>query len=85
MAELTNDPRFAYDAYRRLVQMFGSVVMGIPDEPFEDYLTETKRNKGVSSDVELNADDWKQCHGRIQAHLSRTCRLGLPAGTAQAA
>ncbi len=60
MAKLTNDARFAYDAYRRLVQMFGSVVMGIADEPFEDFLTETKRNKGVNSDVDLNADDWKK-------------------------
>ena len=60
IARLSGDPRFAYDAYRRLVQMFGSVVMNIPDEPYEDYLTETKRAKGVASDVELNADDWKQ-------------------------
>ncbi|MCC6804534.1 MAG: pyruvate, phosphate dikinase [Anaerolineae bacterium] len=60
LAKLTNDERFAYDAYRRLVQMFGSVVMGIADEPFEDFLTETKRNKGVASDVDLNADDWKK-------------------------
>ncbi len=60
LAEQTNDPRFAFDAYRRLVQMFGSVVMGIPDEPFEDYLTQTKRRKGVSTDVELSAEDWKK-------------------------
>ena len=60
MVELTGDARFVYDAYRRLVQMFGSVVMGIPDEPFEEYLTETKKERGVKSDVDLNADDWKQ-------------------------
>jgi pyruvate,orthophosphate dikinase len=60
MAKLTNDPRFAYDAYRRLVQMFGSVVMDIPDEPYEDFLTDVKRKKGVATDVELNADDWKK-------------------------
>jgi pyruvate,orthophosphate dikinase len=60
MVKLTGDERFVYDAYRRLVQMFGSVVMGIADEPFEDYLTEVKRKRGVKSDVELNAEDWKQ-------------------------
>ncbi len=60
MVELTGDARFVYDAYRRLVQMFGSVVMGMPDEPFEEYLTETKKERGVKSDVDLNADDWKQ-------------------------
>ncbi|MCS7069860.1 MAG: pyruvate, phosphate dikinase, partial [Anaerolinea sp.] len=60
MVKLTGDERFVYDAYRRLVQMFGSVVMGIADEPFEDYLTEVKKARGVKSDVELSADDWKQ-------------------------
>ncbi len=60
MVNLTGDARFVYDAYRRLVQMFGSVVMGMPDEPFEEYLTETKKNRKVKSDVDLNADDWKQ-------------------------
>jgi pyruvate,orthophosphate dikinase len=60
MVKLTGDERFVYDAYRRLVQMFGSVVMGIADEPFEDYLTEIKRERGVKSDVELTAEDWKQ-------------------------
>ncbi|KXK13442.1 MAG: pyruvate phosphate dikinase [Chloroflexi bacterium OLB15] len=60
MVKLTGDERFVFDAYRRLVQMFGSVVMGIADEPFEDYLSQTKRDRGVKSDVELNAEDWKQ-------------------------
>jgi pyruvate,orthophosphate dikinase len=60
MVALTNDERFVYDAYRRLVQMFGSVVMGIDDEPFEDYLTDIKKIRNVKLDVELKADDWKQ-------------------------
>ncbi len=58
MVSLTGDARFVYDAYRRLVQMFGSVVMNMPDEVFEDYLTEVKKNRGVKSDVDLNAEDW---------------------------
>jgi pyruvate,orthophosphate dikinase len=60
MVKLTGDARFVYDAYRRLVQMFGSVVMGMPDEVFEDYLTEVKKSRGVKSDVDLTADDWWQ-------------------------
>lgn len=60
MVTLSGDERFVYDAYRRLVQMFGTVVMGIADEPFEDYLTDIKRERDVKSDVELNAEDWKQ-------------------------
>jgi pyruvate, orthophosphate dikinase len=60
MAELTGDARFVYDAYRRLVQMFGSVVLGIPDEPFEDEIDELKKAKGITSDTDLTAEDWKQ-------------------------
>ncbi|MCB0171603.1 MAG: pyruvate, phosphate dikinase [Anaerolineae bacterium] len=59
MAELTGDPRFAYDSFRRLVQMFGSVVMGIDDEPFEEVLAEARKEAGVKTDAELNADQWK--------------------------
>jgi len=66
MVKLTGDERFVYDAYRRLVQMFGSVVMGIADEPFEDYLTEVKQARGVKSDVELNAADWQQVTGEFK-------------------
>jgi len=59
MVGLTNDERFVYDSYRRLVQMFGTVVMGIEDEAFEDYLTEVKKRRNLTSDTQLNADDWK--------------------------
>ena len=66
MVKLTGDERFVYDAYRRLVQMFGCVVLNIADEAFEDYLTEIKRERGVKSDVELSAADWKQVTGEFQ-------------------
>ncbi len=60
MAKLTDDARFAYDSYRRLVQMFGSVVMGIDDEPFEEVLAEARQKAGVKTDTELNAAQWKE-------------------------
>src|SRR3990172_1750409 len=62
MVELTGDERFVYDAYRRLVQMFGSVVMGVPEEPnpFEEVLTEYRTAKGAESDSELGAQDWHE-------------------------
>ncbi|MDH3673945.1 MAG: pyruvate, phosphate dikinase [Anaerolineae bacterium] len=60
MTELTGDERFVYDSYRRLVQMFGSVVMGIADEPFEEILTEARQQAGVESDSDLTAADWKE-------------------------
>ena len=59
MVNLTNDERFVYDSYRRLVQMFGSVVLDIDDEAFEDVLDEYKEEKSVKLDTDLKADDWK--------------------------
>ena len=57
---LTGDPRFAYDSYRRLVQMFGGVVLGVPDEVFEAVITARRKAAGVSVDAELSAEDWKE-------------------------
>src|SRR5512133_619722 len=59
MVKLTENERFVYDSYRRLVQMYGSVVLGIEDEAFEDVLDAYKKNKGVKSDTDLGAEDWK--------------------------
>jgi len=59
LVKLTGDERFVYDSYRRLVEMFGEVVLGIPDEEFEEPLKNYKEKKGVKSDTELTADDWK--------------------------
>lgn len=52
------DTRFVYDLYRRLLQMFGSVVLGIPDEPFEMVITEFRDNRGVKNDSDLTGQDW---------------------------
>jgi pyruvate,orthophosphate dikinase len=59
MIKLTNDESFVYNSYRRLVQMFGSVVMNINDEAFEDYLTQIKQEQHVKTDAELDAGAWK--------------------------
>jgi pyruvate,orthophosphate dikinase len=66
LAALTGDARFAWDAYRRLIQMFGSVVLGVPDEPFEALLTEWRERRGVQNDAELKADDLRTIAGRFQ-------------------
>ncbi len=60
LAKSTGNPRFVYDSYRRLVEMFGTVVLGIPDEAFEEPLKEYKARKGYKLDVEMTADDWKE-------------------------
>ena len=59
MANLTNNPRFAYDSYRRFIQMFSDVVMGIEKRLFENLIDEIKEEKGVEFDTELTADDLK--------------------------
>jgi len=60
MIKLTGDQRFVYDSYRRLVQMFGSVVMEVTDEVFEEVLSEARAKANVKIDSELSADDWKE-------------------------
>ena len=59
LAALTSRPRFAYDLYRRLVQMFGGVVMGVPDEVFEAVITAQRRESKVLNDADLDAEAWK--------------------------
>jgi len=59
MVKLTGNETFVYNSYRRLIQMFGSVVLGIPDEPFEEAIERKKKERGVRDDTELDADDWK--------------------------
>jgi pyruvate,orthophosphate dikinase len=58
LAKLTS-PRFAYDLYRRLVQMFGSVVMDVPDEVFEAVITAQRRESDVQNDADLDFEAWK--------------------------
>jgi len=59
LATRTHRPRFAYDIYRRLVQMFGSVVMNVPDEVFEAVITAQRRESGARADADLDAKAWK--------------------------
>jgi pyruvate,orthophosphate dikinase len=59
LARQSGDERFAYDAYRRFIQMFGRIVMGVPGEEFEKAIENSKRQAGVRSDAELSAADLK--------------------------
>jgi pyruvate,orthophosphate dikinase len=59
MVKLTDNPRFVYDSYRRLVEMFGTVVMDIDDEAFEHPMAQYKESKGYKLDTEMTAEDWK--------------------------
>ncbi|MEZ0116370.1 UNVERIFIED_ORG: pyruvate,orthophosphate dikinase [Heyndrickxia coagulans] len=59
VAELTGNPRFAYDSYRRFIQMFSDVVLGIDVYHFEHLLEQTREQKGYTADPEMTAEDWK--------------------------
>ncbi len=60
LAKKTNNPRFAYDSYRRFIQMYGDVVLGVPHDEFEHALAQVKKSKKVTLDTELTADDLKK-------------------------
>lgn len=60
IARKTDNPRFAYDSYRRFIQMFANVVRGIDSHLMEDALDQLKTRKGVSEDTDLSADDLKK-------------------------
>ena len=66
-AAKTGNPRFAYDSYRRFIQMFSDVVMEIPKSHFERILDEIKESKGVKFDTDLTADDLKEIINRFKA------------------
>ena len=60
LAELTANTRFAYDSYRRFIQMFSDVVMGLPKSRFEVIIDEIKKENGLTNDIQLTADDMKR-------------------------
>src|SRR4051794_40398228 len=66
LAKTTDNDRFAWDSYRRFVQMFGNVSRGIPGEQFEDAIKEVKADRGVKDDTELDVDALKELTRRFQ-------------------
>jgi pyruvate, orthophosphate dikinase len=78
IVKLTGNPRFVYDSYRRLVEMFGSVVLGIRDEAFEEPLKEYKAKKGYKLDTEMTADDWKAVTETFKAVVKREKGFDFP-------
>ena len=66
-AKKTGNPRFAYDSYRRFIQMYSDVVMEVPKSFFEKIIDEVKEAKGVKFDTDLDADDMKELIARFKA------------------
>src|SRR3984885_14639888 len=76
LAKLTGNPRFAYDSYRRFIQMYSDVVLGVEHALFEESLGEQKESKGVDSDPDLDAEDLKRISGLFKDQVQRD--LGKP-------
>ncbi|WP_374651600.1 pyruvate, phosphate dikinase [Dongia sp.] len=76
LAAKSGDARFAYDSYRRFIQMFGNVVLGVEHHNFEDILDFHKQDKGANLDTELTAEDWQQVIADYKAKVEE--ELGRP-------
>ncbi|MCZ8182576.1 MAG: pyruvate, phosphate dikinase [Beijerinckiaceae bacterium] len=76
MASLANNPRFAWDSYRRFITMYSNVVLDLDHHNFEDILEEFKDSKGFTLDTELSAEDWKQIVGAYKDCVNE--KLGRP-------
>ncbi|MEJ2664798.1 MAG: pyruvate, phosphate dikinase, partial [Spirochaetia bacterium] len=75
---ITGNPRFAWDAYRRFINMFGDVVKGVPHEAFEHELDAGKKKKGVELDTELDADDLKEVVTRYKNVYKKHTKEAFP-------
>ncbi|NNE94769.1 MAG: pyruvate, phosphate dikinase, partial [Acidimicrobiales bacterium] len=69
MLDIFNDAHFVYDSYRRLIQMFATVVMGVREEPFEDALAHARERRGVLDDSDLDVDDLKSIVDQFKDHV----------------
>ena len=84
LADASNNPRFAWDCYRRFIQMYGDVVMGVQarteeeQEPFHEILDKLKKNLGVTSDTDLSTDNLKELVKRYKALITKRTRSAFP-------
>ncbi|WP_135550884.1 pyruvate, phosphate dikinase [Paenibacillus cymbidii] len=78
LADETGNARFAYDCYRRLVQMFGNVVFGVEGVHFETLLHQLKQSVGAASDQQLTAEHWQTLIEQYKAVITRLARTTFP-------
>ena len=78
LAKITNNPRFAYDSYRRFIQMFSDVVMELPKSSFERIIDEMKEEKGIKLDTEFDADDMKKMVVRFKEFYKENKGVDFP-------
>jgi pyruvate,orthophosphate dikinase len=78
LAAKTGNPRFAYDSYRRFIQMFGNVVLGIPKEKFEHQFEAVKRERGAATDTDLDVDGLREVVRRYKDVVTREAGKAFP-------
>jgi pyruvate,orthophosphate dikinase len=78
LAQSTGNARFAYDSYRRLIQMYGDVVEGVDAHRFEQALADLKQQRGVQQDVELDADDLRELVGTFKGFYEEDAGSPFP-------
>ncbi|NLN29043.1 MAG: pyruvate, phosphate dikinase [Firmicutes bacterium] len=78
LAKRTNNPRFAYDSYRRFIQMYGDVVLGVDHDKFEEQLEAQKKKAGVQLDSDLEAEDLKELVERYKQLVEKEIGKGFP-------
>ncbi len=78
IAQKTNNERFAYDSYRRFIQMFADVVMGLSKSKFETIIDEIKEEKNVVSDQELDSEDFKEMVKRFKIFYKKNLHTSFP-------
>ena len=76
--EKSNNTRFAYDSYRRFIQMFSDVVMGLDKSKFEKIIDEVKKQRGVELDIDLNGEDMKELTARFKAFYEENLHETFP-------
>ena len=78
IAKKSNNPRWAWDCYRRFIQMYSDVVMEVGKKYFEELIDEMKTKKGVTQDVELDADDLKELASQFKAEYKAKIGVDFP-------
>ncbi len=83
LAKHSGDERFAYDSYRRFIQMYSDVVLGVDHGVFEDILEDFKNLNGFTLDTDLAADDWREIISRYKAAVERDIDRSFPQDTGE--
>jgi pyruvate,orthophosphate dikinase len=83
LIDKSGDARFAYDSYRRFIQMYSDVVLGVSRDKMEERLNERKKEKGVKLDLELSAEDWKHLVHEFKGIVKQATGKDFPEGPYQ--